>query len=301
VKFSALNMKWPAWAAAGAALLLAACAQGRIVKVTSEPAPEFSAARGEEWSHADALWERRGNSEAAWSALVAYRLAVEEQPDAAELWTRYARACSFVATYTEGREAWSNPERRRGLYQEGVRAAETALRLHPGYARALAETGDDIAAMGTLQGRWLEPAFYLAVNRVRQSLAEDARARVTDRARLEAYMRALSARNGSILYGGPHRFMGVMFIAAPRGEGRNLDSARAHFARAQRIAPLYFANHTLRAAYLSTMERDTASFRELLEWVVATPADTFPEAATENAFEQARARELLARQAELFP
>jgi hypothetical protein len=95
--------------------------------------------------------------------------------------------------------------------------------------------------------------------------------------------------------------MGVMLVVSPPGEGRDLDSARARFARAQRVAPLYFANHTLRAAYLATAERDTASFRELLEWVVAAPADTFPEAATENAFEQARARDLLSRQAELFP
>lgn len=302
MKLSALNLKWTL-AAAIAAGLLSACAQGRVVPVVSDPAvaPAFTAARGDAWSDADALWEHRRNADSAWAALVAYRDAVEEQGDVPELWTRYARACSFVATYTEERKAWSNPERRRSLYQEGSRAAETALRMNPAYARALAETGDEIVAVGRLDGRWLEPAFYLAVNGARQSLTEDARSRAAGRARLKAFAEVLSKRNDSLFYGGIHRFMGVMFAVSSAGHDGGADSARAHFARAQRIAPLYFANHTLRAAYLSTLERDTASFRELLEWVVATPADTLPEAATENAFEQARARDLLSRQAELFP
>lgn len=282
-----------------ASLLVAACAQGRITKVT--PVTEvasFSAPRDRGWELADSLWLSRRDAQKAWASLVAYRRAAEQQPEVARLWTDYSHACYFLATYTEQNQRWSNPDRSKGLYLEGARAAEAALYLHAEYRRKLAEGADEAAAARALGGEWMESAFWLAANRGHWALGEGRRARTDGRDRFGALMRRIAARDPALYHGGPDRFLGVMFIAAPSPRA---DSASAHFDRAQAAGPLFFANRTLRAQYLSVFEKDSASFRALLEEVLRLPADTLPGAAVENEFEQARARDLLSRQAELFP
>ena len=282
-----------------AAMFFTACAQGRITKVThSTETVAFSGAHGGSWKFADDLWQLRRDPQSAWASLVAYRRAVEDQPRVAELWADYARACHFVATYVEPSKEWSNPERTKTLYMEGARAAESGLHLNAGYAQRLAETGDDAEAVLVLDGPWLEPAYWLAVNRRRWALQEGTRPRMDGGEPLDRLVRHVAARNESLLYGGPHRFLAVMFLTAPAPRA---DSARAHLDRAYALQPLYFANRTVRAQYLAVFEKDSASFRTLLEEVLSMPADTLPEAAIENEFEQARARDLLSRQAELFP
>jgi hypothetical protein len=281
------------------ALMATACSQGRITKVTPvTDTASFSAPRGGAWKVADSLWRSRRDAQKAWASLVAYRRAAEQQPKVAQLWTDYSHACYFLATYTEQNQRWSNPERSKGLYLEGARAAEAALYLHAEYRRKLSEGGDEAAAARALTGEWTEPAFWLAANRGRWALGEGRRTRMDGRDRFEALVRGIAARDPALYHGGPDRFLGVMFIAAPAPRA---DSARAHFDRAQAAGPLFFANRTLRAQYLSVFEKDSASFRALLEEVLRMPADTLPEAAVENAFEQAHARDLLSRQAELFP
>jgi hypothetical protein len=281
------------------ALMAAACSQGRITKVT--PAPEaasFSAPRSGAWKAADSLWNLRRDSQSAWSSLVSYRRAAAEQPRVAETWTGYARACHFVATYAEQNKEWSNPERMKSLYMEGARAAENALRLHPEYAKRLTETGDEADAVRVLNGPWLQPAYWLAANRRRWALQDGARPRLEGGESQERFMRYLAEHGESLLHGGPHRFLAVVFLTQPAPRA---DSARAHLDRAYALQPLYFANRTVRAQYLAVFEKDSAAFRSLLEEVLSSPADTLPEAAIENEYEQARARNLLSRQAELFP
>ena len=284
------------------AFCFSACGQGRIIKVTPEAANEagvaYDAERGPQWQLADSLWESRSTPRKAWAALVAYREAVDQQPDAAALQTRYARACYFLATYTEQNQAWSNPERSKGLYLEGARAAESALRLHPGYLQKLAQGSDEMEAIRAVDGQWLEPAFWLAASRGRWALGEGRRTRMDGRDRLGSLVQDLAARGGSVYHGGPDRFLGVMFLATTTPKP---DSARVHFERAATIAPLFFANFTLRAQYLAVYEKDSTGFRTLLETVLSLPADALPEVTAENTFEQARARDLLARQAEFFP
>jgi len=285
-------------AATSAAFWMGGCAQGRIVKVTPSAEVAFESARGETWREADSLWALRQDPRQAWISLLTYRDAVRDQPRAAELWTHYAQACYFLATYTEQNQEWSNPERSKGLYLEGARAAESALRLNPLYIDKFAQTADEGEAVNVLGGRWLEPAFWLAANRGRWALGEGRRARANGRDPLESLVRAVERRHPTAYYGGPDRFLGVLYIAAPEPR---VDSARAHFDRALATAPLFFGNYTLRAEYLAVFEKDTASFRSLLETVISMPADTLPDAAIENAYEQARAHDLLSRQAELFP
>ena len=280
-------------------LLVIACTQGRIIKVTPTTEPiSFSAEHQSSWKFAEKLWVLRRDPQSAWAALVAYRDAVQQQPKVAALWTDYAHACYFLATYTEQNQKWSNPERSKGLYLEGARAAETALRLNPTYRDKLAQNGDEAAAVRTLNDPWLEPAYWQAVTRGRWALGEGRRTGINRRDGFEAFVRGIALRTEGIYYGGPDRFLGVMFVVAPVPR---LDSARAHFDRAYAAAPLFFANLTLRAEYLSVFEKDSAAFRTLLESVVRMPADTLPEAAIENEYEQARALSLLSRQAEFFP
>jgi hypothetical protein len=282
-----------------AALLTAACTRGRIIQVTpAAGGAAFAAERGAEWKLAESLWDGRRDPQHAWDALVAYRAAAEEQPEAAELWTRYARACYFVATYTEQNQEWSNPERSKALYLEGARAAENTLRMHARYSARLAQTGDEAGAVRELEGPWTEAAFLLGANRGRWALSEGRRVRLDTRARLEDLMRAVAARDPKVFHGGPDRFLAVMFMVTAPAQP---DSARAHFERATAIAPLYLANLTMRAEYLAVFQKDRAGFRSLLEEALRLPLDTLPEAALENEYEQARARELLSRQAELFP
>jgi hypothetical protein len=279
--------------------LLAACSQGRIIKVTPEAeAVAFEGDRGAAWISADSLWDQRRDTRKAWASLVAYRAAAAAQPRVPQLWTQYAHACYFLATYTEQNQEWSNPERAKGLYLEGTRAAEAALRLNAAYRDKLAQDGDENEALRVLTGPWHEPAFWLAANRGRWALGEGRRTRMDGRDRFEALVRGIAERSAGTYHGGPDRFLGVMYAVASTPQ---LDLARSHFDRALATQPLFFANLTLRAEYLAVAQKDSAAFRSLLESVLRMPADTLPEAAVENEYEQARATNLLSRQAEFFP
>ena len=110
-------------------------------------------------------------------------------------------------------------------------------------------------------------------------MGEGRRIRLDGRDRFEGYMRGLAERQGDLYNGGPDRFLGVMFAAAPIPRA---DSARVHFDKASAIEPLFFANLTLRAEYLSVLEKDSVAFRETLERVLAMPSDTLPGAEIEN-------------------
>ncbi len=270
------------------ALGLAACS-GRLVKVA--PACDFapySSAKGAAWLRADSLWNLRRDSASARAALDEYRRAAKRQNKVPELLTRWARAGYFVATYVETR-----PDQKESLYLEGAFAAEKALMQQPGFYRVFQASGDEVEAVGQINGPFVASAFWYAANLGRLANLEGAKARIGSRERLEAFIVKVLAKNEGFYYGGAHRFLGVMYMVLPQP---NSDSARLHFERALQLAPLYFGTRTLMAEYLFAPEKDTADFRAQLEFVLHANPDTLPEAAPENFFEQKRARRLLAEE-----
>jgi hypothetical protein len=74
--------------------------------------------------------------------------------------------------------------------------------------------------------------------------------------------------------------------------GGDLKESKKHFEKAIAIEPNYFGTRTLYAELYATKARDKATFVRQLDYVLATPPGSLPDAEPENRYEQALARQL---------
>lgn len=237
------------------------------------------------WRTADSLWQLRDDPEAARRMLKAYRFAARKHPRIPELLGRLSHACAYVATYQE-----PDPEKQQGLFREGQDAAMKALMLHPGFKAAYLESSDETEAVRKVDGGFIEPLFWLAVNLARELNRESIIIRKGNRDRLEALNRRALELDPGFYHAGPLRLAGLIPTRMPGGD---LAEARRNLEKAIDMAPLYFGNYVAFAEYVALAAKDRQSFANRLTAVTRMPADTLPAIAPENRYAQERAQALL--------
>jgi tetratricopeptide (TPR) repeat protein len=252
----------------------------------------WSAPKGEIWLAADSVFALREDPAKVRQAEALYAQAVVRQPDVPELLTRWSRACYLTALYG-GLEA----DQRLSAFRRGIDAGERALNLHPGYARILSETSDETEAASTLDGHFLETAYWVAVNEGRLLNESDRFVRQGRASEVEALVKRMLALSDTLFAGGPHRLAAVLALRSPHGE---IEQAKAHFAKAQSLAPDYLGNHTAYAEFFAPATGDRAAYVNTLESVSEARLDPSSPYAPENQLERLRARRLLRDAESLF-
>ena len=100
--------------------------------------------------------------------------------------------------------------------------------------------------------------------------------------------------------GSAHLFFGLYYAVQPRGAGRDLEKARAHFQRVFEMAgPDYLLARVTYAEYYARYAFDRALFESTLQDVLA-PREDPPDYRLMNAVARLRARALLDRVEEFF-
>jgi hypothetical protein len=82
--------------------------------------------------------------------------------------------------------------------------------------------------------------------------------------------------------------------------GGSLEKSDEHFQKTLKVAPNYLGTHVLIADNLCRKRSDRECFKKALNLVLQAKSDVIPELTPENTLEQKKARELLAKEAEIF-
>ncbi|MDB5106422.1 MAG: hypothetical protein JWP91_4111 [Fibrobacteres bacterium] len=284
------------------ATLVLGCAGRKTTLGDGKPAPEaaqnpipdsskanaVSVPRAE----ADAYWEHRGDPDTARLALGAYLRAVEAVPPDAALLGRVARAYYLVANYVE-----TDGAKKDSLFLKGVEAAERGMALHPGFAKVFQATKDEKKAVRELGLESIDVIYWYSANLGKWASDKSLMVRLGNKSKLEAYSKRVLELDENYFHGAAHRFFGALPTKVPGGD---LNESKRHFEKAIAIEPNYFGTRTLYAELYATKARDKDTFTKQLDYVIATPAGSLPDAEPENRYEQAIARQLKEKTHEWF-
>ncbi|HVE83765.1 MAG TPA: TRAP transporter TatT component family protein [Myxococcales bacterium] len=249
---------------------------------------------------ARAHWQRRGERPELEAAIAAWEQVALRNPSDAETRVSLARAIhllvdGYVRDEGDAARAVAMVERGAAYGLEALLAASPALQ-----ARVAAGTAPEDAL--ELVDVRLVPALYWHALSLRTSA--DIRgpgAVVENAARIRRMMQRCLELDEPYYFGGPRRYMATFYARAPWIGGGDLEKSKESFQRAVELAPAFKLTRVYRAEFYEVKMDDRAGFQRDLEEVVSQPDGDDPELAPENALATKRARELLARKAELFP
>lgn len=296
------GMPWTLGMVLGAFALgaLALGCAGRKSTISADPAPPsgttapaaVDSAAANPRAEADALWSGRGNPDTARLALDAYLKSVTVPGADADLFARLSRAHYLVANYVETQEA-----RKDSLFLKGVEAAEKGMSLHPGFLKVFQETKDEKKAVLELGAESIEAIYWYSANLGKWASSKSLMVRLGNKSKLEAYNKRVLDLDERFFHGAPHRFFGALPTKVPGGD---LKVSKQHFEKAIAIEPNYFGTRTLFAELYATKAQDKETFNRQLDYVLATPPSSLPDAEPENRYEQALAKQLKEKANDFF-
>lgn len=273
-------------------MLLSGCA-GRRSAILEKPQPVASEANASALrAEADKLWKQRDNPSNARQALAIYRRAFAANPSNAELGTRLARACHFVAYYVE-----TNPQAPDTIFLRGIEAGERTLALNPKFLAVYQKTRNESRALAALDKSWINAIYWTGMNLEGWTNLQSRWVRLGNKKRVEAYLTRVRELDPDFFYGAVHRFFGVLRTTAPLG---GMDDSKREFERAIELAPNFFGNHRMYAEFYAVERKDRELFKKHLETVINGNPNALPDVAPENKYEQEIAKKMLARIEEYF-
>ena len=232
---------------------------------------------------ADANWAHRGNPDTARMALAAYNEAAAAAADPALL-ARLSRCHYLVANYVE-----TDPAKKDSLFLKGVEIAERAMSMDSGFLKSYRETKDEKKAVTALGMPYIDAIYWYSANLAKWASTKSLMVRLGNKSKLEAYNKRVLDLDEKFFHGAPHRFFGALPTKVPGGD---LKVSKQHFEQAIAIEPNYFGTRTLYAELYATKARDKETFIKQLDYVIATPPGSLPDAEPENRYEQALAKQL---------
>lgn len=247
-------------------------------------------------AEADALWAERADIEKLKMALSKWEEAFQSEPSA-DLAVKLARGHYFLA---DGHYAMlaGQEDNRDAHYNKGTEWGERGIGLAAPDFVAAKQSGAKVAEALKKASGDAVPAFYWwATNLGKWAAGEGLLTVLKYKDDVKATIDFVASTNETFFYGAPHRYLGAYNAKAPGG---SLEASEQHFQKAVGMAPEYLGTKVLWADYLCTKKRDRATYKRLLEEVIAADAGADPSIAPENAVEQEKAKKLLADIDDLF-
>jgi hypothetical protein len=175
---------------------------------------------------------------------------------------------------------------------------------HEEWPAVLERPLDELAAhLGGLEQEDAVALFWVAYPwGSRINLTADDPASVVDLPKVRALMERVLALDETVYFGGAHLFLGATDATFPEALGGNPESSKAHFERAIELTGgRYLMAKVLYAVYYHARQsRDRQAYHAMLEEVVATPGDVWPEQRLSNELARQRAARWLEREEEVF-
>jgi hypothetical protein len=214
-----------------------------------------------------------------------------------------ANAAQGLYGYAFGFTELKDKNRAQALYQRGADYGFRALRslgVDINLRKANPEAIDK--AVSRLGRNAVPSLFWTASCWAKQiDLNRTDPARLAELGGTERLMQRVLQLQPDYFAGSVHGYYGVYYGSRAPMFGGNFELAEKNFSAARAVTEgrlLIF--DVLQAEYLERQRLDKSAFHNLLESVINTPADTFPELALINQISRARARHLLDLEEEWF-
>jgi len=232
------------------------------------------------------LWADRGNQASLEKAIAVYEKAYQANPSY-QLAERLAYAYYFLA------DAFLEGDAKADNYYKGHEWGLASLKYDAEFKR-LVETekksmGDAVTVLGK---EYAGGIFWTATCIGKWGKMKGILKTVKTSKQARKMVEYLYKLDKNYYYGGPARWLGSYFAIAPGMFGGDMKKSKAMYDEALQMAPDYFATYVLMAENYAKKEKDRKMFDQLLDQVLAKPADIIPEIATEQKVEQDKAKKL---------
>jgi hypothetical protein len=265
--------------------------------VTAEAQATHDAALAE----GNAAWDERADPERLRAAIAAWQRALEAVPSDWELWQRLGRAQYFLADGTMQFDPALEADT-TAMYQTAITSTERSLTEHfPRFAEYMRTNARfDDGALATLDASAV-PALYWRASALGRWARRDGFATVLAyKDEIRAIMTYCLNNDRHYYHAGPDRYFGAFYAVAPTYAGGDLDRSRQHFEYAIGVDPNFFGTHVLFAMEFAVKAQDRTLFTDQLNLVINGDPASLPDVTPEQAVEQRKARDGLARIDELF-
>lgn len=281
-----------------AALSVSGCAtyQAKWDEKVTTAAPTDAATAA--MTEGDTAWEARGDKAKLTEAITKWEAAFEKAPSA-ELAAKLSRAHYLLGDGYLALEG--NAEGRDAEYQKGLDWATRSLTIAaPAFAKAMTE-GKKHAESITLAPKEAVPGMYwYATNLGKWAASKGFATRLRYKDDIKATMDHVKSLDEMYFHAAPWRYFGSFEAVTAGIAGGSLEKSETNFKKAVELAPNYLGTKVLWAEYLCTKKQDKATFKQLLDEVIAADAKVDPAIAPENTIEQLKAKKLLAEIDEKF-
>lgn len=195
-----------------------------------------------------------------------------------------------------------DPERAKILYDRAVELGQRALKHNKKFRKALEQKKKWRVAVQYLEEDDVPAIFWtlLAWGLKLQISLDDPNA-LFDLPKVTALLNRIMELDETYFFGTPHLLQGAIYTLLPSMAGGGPEKAQASFDRLFEISGgRYLLGHVYYAQTYAVLVKDKALFESELQFVLDTPADVLPEMPVANYMAKRAARDLLAKEDELF-
>lgn len=244
---------------------------------------------------ADAAWLEREDSDKLIEAIVFYKKAHEADATNRDALIRLTRSLYFLA---DG--YLTDPNERLQRYDQGAYYGEKAMALNPELKKRLAAGETLVQALEVVGKDDLEATYWTASNLGKWAKLKGTPTILANKELIQKMLEKVNSLDETFYYAATSRYWGAFYAAAPSFAGGDLKKSREYFDKAMRIAPDFFAIKVLMAEMYCPKIKDKKLFNSLLRSVIDGDVEKLSDVIPEQKVEQRKARELLAKEAELF-
>jgi len=215
---------------------------------------------------------------------------------------RQAAVLLARAYYFKG-EGTTDKDKRLEYFDKGVKAGEVALSTIPAYKEAIAAREKEENVVKKLGKEDMDALYWTAANLARYAKFAPFSKKLAVKSRVRYLWDRVMEVDPDYNYGGVYRFFGGYYALVPSITGeQDPAKSREMFEKGIQSAPQYLETKVLYAEAYCThgKVKDRELFRKLLNDVLTADVSAYPEIAPENEIAKAKAKDLLAREAELF-
>lgn len=288
------------------ASLVLGCAAGRAARWEAPVEPPPQVQQGETFeqlaAQGDGLWSKRDERASLEQAIAAWEKAVALKPDDAGALTNLSHGYYFLAD-AHLRKLGEKSEQYLSTFEKGTAYGERALAAgNPEFKKHVTSGGSVEEGFKLVGQDGIRALYWYATNLGKWARAKGFATTLGNKDKIKAAMtRVLELDpDGKFFHGAAHRYFGAFYAVAPGFAGGDMNKSKEHFEKSMAIAPKWAGTRVIMADTYAAKKQDRALFNQLLDEALAIPDDALPGFEPETRVEKEKARELKAKERELF-
>lgn len=280
--------------------LLSGCAASRTLgwNQSGEGSSLSADAQQKLMNEGKARWAKRLDRAELVAALDTFEKVARANPEHYESHAYLTRGYYFLA---DGHTPDSQMDEKKRLWEIGLSWGEKAMVTNAAFRKKVKE--EKVApedALDLLDAKYADSIYWTASNLGKWAKNSSITTALKFKGRAKKMIERVQAIDPKFFYGAPDRYWGVYYSALPKMFGGSLEKSDEHFQKSLKVAPNYLGTTVLVADNLCRKRSDRECFKKALNVVLQAKSDVIPELTPENTLEQKKARDLLAKEAEIF-